>query len=656
MTEWVLGVDTGGTYTDGVLLDYHDRRVLATTKTPTTHHDLRACILTALDDLLPEDRSRIRLVSISTTLATNAIAEGKGHPVGLLLLGYDPDLAQKFSFERRYAAPYIAYVRGGHDLTGSEAEPLDQDQIERSVRGWRDQIDAVAVSGYFSPFNPSHEEAAAELIGATVDLPVVLGHQLSTRLNSVERATTAALNGALIPILREFAEAMRAALTQRGIEAPLMVLRGDGALTPAPAAAVRPVETVHSGPAASAIGASFLSGQERGLVIDIGGTTTDLAVLDGGRVRVREEGTLVGGFRTAVRAADVRSIGLGGDSLIAMDVEDQIVVGPERVTPLSQLAWQHPEVAADLKGRAGRLTQRPSPDSIEYWFLQREPRRRVQDDRARQALDLLRHGPQSVPHIMDRLGIIHPIQCDGPQLIRQGIIGRSSLTPTDLLHLTGEFDRWDAEAAAVGAEFLAKLNGVGADAFIERVKRWMAERIVAEIVSHISGQPVERSPYYVGPQDLGGWLLDESLNRRNPYLASEIRLQMPIIGIGAPAGIFLPPVAELLRTELVLPPHYEVANAVGAVAGSAVVEKEAWILPQLRNLQLAGYFAQVGGERSRFATLDAAITAARQSLTEQAKAEIRQAGVDEPTLDFERLPDGAESYRLRVRAVGNPKL
>jgi N-methylhydantoinase A/oxoprolinase/acetone carboxylase beta subunit len=656
MSALMLGVDTGGTYTDGVLLDYEERRVLATTKTPTTHQNLQACILTALDELLPQDPTEVRLVAISTTLATNAIAEGKGHPVGLLLLGYDPDLAARFRFERRYATRYLAYLDGGHDLTGSEAAPLDLEGVANTADEWKGKVDALAVSGYFSPFNPSHEEAAAERIAAEVDLPVVLGHQLSSRLNSVERATTAALNGALIPILREFVEAMRAALNERQIEAPLMVLRGDGAMAPAAAAAVRPVETVHSGPAASAIGGGFLSGADRGLVVDIGGTTTDLAVLDGGRVKVREEGTLVGGYRTAVRAVDVRSIGLGGDSLIGLDAEDQLVVGPERVMPLSQLAWQHPEVAADLAGRAHRLVQRPSPDSIEYWFLLREPRRTVENDLGRQAIQLLRRGPRSLPALMERLGIIHPIQCDGPRLVREGVIGRSALTPTDLLHITGEFDRWHVQAAEIGVSFIAALRGLAVEDFIMQVKRWMAERIVAEIVSHISGQDVERSPYYVGPQDLGGWLFDESLHPQNPYLKTVLRLDMPVIGIGAPAGIFLPPVAEMFHTELVLPPHFEVANAVGAVAGSVMVEKEAWILPQLRNLHLAGYYSQVVGERRRFGTLEAALESARRSLTELAEAELIRAGVTDPVLEFERLPDGAESYRLRVRAVGNPML
>ncbi len=656
MTVLVLGVDTGGTYTDGVLFDHESRRVLATSKTPTTPEDLQECILGALDKLLPEDRSQIGLVSISTTLATNAIAEGKGYPVGLILLGYDPELAARFRFDERFGTRRVAYVRGGHTLYGTEQAPLDADGVVRAASEWAQDVDALAVSGYFSPFDPSHEEAAAHLIAEVSGLPVVLGHQLSTRLNSVERATTAALNAALIPILKDFIEAMRSALDRRGITAPLMVVRGDGALTRAQMAAERPVETVHSGPAASAIGGSFLSGQGRAMVVDIGGTTTDLAIVDDGRVLIRDEGTLVGAFRTAVRAADVRSIGLGGDSVIGLDADDRLIVGPERVTPLCQLAHRDPSVAADLKGRARGLTHRPSPTSVEYWFLQREPRRPVEDPHAREALAMLRQGPICLPSLLDRLGLIHPIQFGGPGLVREGVIGRSAVTPTDLLHVSGEFTAWDADVAQIATKFVSQLRGSTTDELIQSVKTLMAERIVAEIVAQISGRVVERAPSHVSARNLGTWLFEENLYERNPFLKSTLRLDLPLVGIGAPAGIFLPRVAEMLRTDLVLPPHYEVANAVGAVAANLVVEKEAWIYPQMHGMHVRGFFAQLSDGRRRYATLERAMEAARADLAQRAEAELRRAGAVDSVLDFERVPDGAESYRVRVRGMGNPAL
>jgi hypothetical protein len=332
------------------------------------------------------------------------------------------------------------------------------------------------------------------------------------------------------------------------------------------------------------------------------------------------------------------------------------LVGPERVIPISQLASQQPSVAADLKGRAHRLTHRPSPTTVEYWLLTREPRRIPDEPKTREAIDLLRRGPMPLVTLLDRLGLIHPIQFGGPRLVREGVVGRSAVTPTDLLHVSGEFTAWDVDAATVATTFMAQLRGTTPDELIAEVKRQIAERIVAEIVAHVSGQAVERAPSHVAARSLGTWLFEESLHRRNPYLESTIHLDLPLVGIGAPAGIFLPPVADLLGIELVLPPHYEVANAVGAVAGNLVVEKEAWIYPQMRGMHIRGYFARLSDGRRRYSTVEAAIQGAREDLTQCAEAEIRQAGAVDPVLDFERVADGAESYRVRVRAVGNPAL
>jgi N-methylhydantoinase A/oxoprolinase/acetone carboxylase beta subunit len=656
MSDLVLGIDTGGTYTDGVLLDYHTRQVVATTKTLTTHHDLSRCILSALDALLPQDPDCIKLVSISTTLATNAIAEGKGRPVALFLLGYDPELVQRFKFEGSFATSRFYYFQGGHSLNGKEQAPLDLESLVAKARSLENEVEAFAVSGYFSPFNHQHEELALDAISHATGYPVVLGHQLSSKLNSIQRATTATLNASLLSILDEFIQAMQTALHERGVTAPLMVMRGDGALMGANVIDRRPVETVHSGPAASAIGARFLAGQEKALVIDIGGTTTDIAVLDAGRVTIREEGTTVGPYHTAVRAANIRSVGLGGDSFIAFDVENRLRVGPARVVPISYLAQNDPRVANDLRHLEHRVHKRPTPEHVEYWFIQREPRRFVQNDRARQVLDLLHQRPMSLPEILERLELYHPIQFDGQSLIKEGVIGRAALTPTDLLHLNGRFAPWDVDSAATAADLIARLQGWSVDQLIQGTMQHIAERIVAEVVMFISGQTLERLPDYTPINNLGLWLFEESLYGQNPYLGAHINLKMPLIGIGAPAGIFLPRVAELLDTELILPEHYQVANAVGAVVGSVMVVQEAWILPQMRGMNVVGYYAQAGRKRQRFSRLNEALDYARQTIGEQAFAEAQAAGAVEPRLEFEQLPDGAESYRLRVRAIANPRL
>ncbi|RME81493.1 MAG: hydantoinase/oxoprolinase family protein, partial [Caldilineae bacterium] len=371
----VLGIDTGGTYTDAVLLDYHRRHVLASCKSLTTKRDLAIGIGRVIDSIQIPDPSAVKLVSVSTTLATNAIAEGKGKRVGLALIGYDPELIQTFDLAGRFATPEYRYFRGGHDLFGKEKEPLDLDGIVRWVEEIADRVDALAVSGYFSPLNPEHELRVQQALGSVCELPVVLGHQLSTRLGSVERATTAALNASLLAVLQEFVRAVRRALDKRSIKAPLMVVRGDGTLMSDEFAALTPVETIHSGPAASAMGGRFLARVDDALVIDIGGTTTDLALIEGGQVAVGEEGATVGGYKTAVRAANLLSIALGGDSHITWRRDKRIGLGPERVIPLAYLAAEHAQVEKQLRALAQHGWAEGRPESLEYWLLMREPRR-----------------------------------------------------------------------------------------------------------------------------------------------------------------------------------------------------------------------------------------------------------------------------------------
>ncbi|OQY29197.1 MAG: hypothetical protein B6I38_08420 [Anaerolineaceae bacterium 4572_5.1] len=448
---------------------------------------------------------------------------------------------------------------------------------------------AFAISGYFSPFNSSHEEKAFQAVTKATGLPVVLGHELASKLNSVERATTATLNASLLSALQNFINAMAQSLEERGVTAPLMVVRGDGALINSDLAKNRPVETVHSGPAASAIGGRFLSQTDRAVVVDIGGTTTDIALLDQGQVTIREEGTTVGRYNTAVRAAHIHSLGLGGDSRIALNIEDQLVIGPERVTPISYLAHAYPAVAQDLK-KLSLHRQKPfSMENLEYWYLLRKPAHTFLNSRTQDVLNLLENGPMAIPDILDKLDLFHPVQFGGNALLREEVIGRSGLTPTDLLHVTGEFAPWNVEAAQATASLTAHLYHEDLNTFIETVKDHISERISAEIISFITGKTLERAPHYIDPDDLGLWLFEENLYQKNPYLGSTINLKIPIIGIGAPAEILLPRVAELLHTELILPPYYQVANAVGAVAGSVISNQEAWVMEQTKTMRHVGY-------------------------------------------------------------------
>ncbi|MGC9335542.1 MAG: hydantoinase/oxoprolinase N-terminal domain-containing protein [Anaerolineae bacterium] len=659
----VLGIDTGGTYTDGVLLEYETRRVLASHKSLTTKRDFSIGIEKVIEGIAIDDPSAIRMVSISTTLATNAIAEGKGKRVALLLIGYDPDLISKFKMQERFATPNYYFFDGGHDLYGREKKELDLAGILAHVNQIKNQVEAIAVSSYFSPLNPEHENRAYKAIASVCDLPVVLGHQLSTKLGSVERATTAALNASLLAVLRDFIIAVRRAMERRQIDAPLMVVRGDGTLMSDEFAARTPVETIHSGPAASAIGGRFLSRLDSALILDVGGTTTDIALINDGQVTVSEEGATVSNFKTSVKAANLLSIALGGDSHIHLGHDNDVRVGPERVTPLSYLAWQYPHVGKQLKALSLRTWSQATPDWLQYWFLLREPPEALlKTQRDRDLVEFLQDGPRPLPEILNHLQVLHVAQAGAEELMRQEIIGKAGLTSTDLMHIDGRYDVWDRQAAEHAWKVFCQFQFGDPQELYAQVWTQMTEMIVHAVVTFLAGRPLElgdRERSLEGSdRDMARWFFYNSLYSAHPQLQTRFHLQPPIIGIGAPAAIFLPDVAQKLHTELVLPEFHGVANAVGAIAGSVMVEEELLIYPKLSKsgMEVFGYYVQASDERLEFEELGEALAHARTLSQERALGAAIRSGADNPQVTVEELTDGLDTYRIRAKAIGNPRL
>ncbi|HDD54745.1 MAG TPA: hydantoinase/oxoprolinase family protein [Chloroflexi bacterium] len=653
----VLGIDTGGTYTDGVLLEYNTHRIIATHKCLTTKRDFSIGIENVIKEIELEDPSAIQMVSISTTLATNAIAEGKGKRVALFLIGYDPDLIDSFDMGKRFATPHYYYIDGGHDLHGQEKTPLDLQELLKITKSVKNKVDAIAVSSYFSPRNPDHEIRAQNAIASVCELPIVLGHQLSTSLGSVERATTASLNASLLAVLQEFIIAVRRAMENRGISAPLMVVRGDGTLMNDEFAAQSPVETIHSGPAASAIGGRFLSGEDQALVLDVGGTTTDLALIKDGKVTVSETGASVSGYQTAVKAANLFSIGLGGDSHITLERGYEIAIGPERVVPLAYLAHLHQNVRERLKALAKRGWPSPNPRELEYWFLQREvPASNAFTAREQQVLEILKSGPKPATEVLKSLGLLDPSQIDLSNLWREEITGKSGLTPTDILHVEGKHTPWDEKASQAALSVFSHYLNWEPDKFRRVFWESVAEKITKAVIHFLTEKdiPAKNEPN----QALANWFLKNTLLPGHDQLETQIKLTIPLIGIGAPAEVMLEKTAQVFNTKLILPPHYQVANAAGAVAGSVMVTEEILIYPHLSagNVDVIGYYLQARDGREEIEELEDALNKARKIAGENALSAALRSGADNPQVDIEMIQDGMDSYRIKARAVGKPRL
>lgn len=646
-----LGIDTGGTYTDAVLVNQVSGKVLVSAKALTTHHDLSLGIgraVAAVFDGQDTSPAQVRLVALSTTLATNAIVEGQrtpvpgltgtgaefatvqGSPVCLLLIGYDPALIRQYGFERDLVTQDVVYLRGGHDVVGDEVEPLDEAAAREAISARRDRVEAFAVSGYFGVRNPAHELRARALVEELTDRPVTCGHELTTRLNAVRRATTTALNARLIPLLRELVATVRRSLDGQGIAAPLMVVKGDGSLVRAEWAMRRPIETILSGPAASVVGAWHLAGRHDVWVVDVGGTTTDIAVLHDGRPRLNPEGARVGEWRTMVEAVDVHTVGLGGDSHVRLDGEGQLAIGPRRVVPLCLLASEHPSVVDELRGQLGARQR----EGLAGQFVLTQ--RQANGPLSESEQVLLRHlaaGPRSLTSLVNLLRYSSLVVRQIEGLEARRLVLRAGFTPTDALHVLGHFYRWDTEASRLGAELLAAQAGLSAEAFCERVISGVSNRVTRELISKVLSDEATAPDW---ERDLSAAaLLARALGDvPGSDLVCRLTLCQPVVAVGAPVEAYLPVVAGQLHTELVIPPHAEVANAVGAVVGGVVQQMQASIRPLDADQCFRLYLSDGVHD---FDTLEEGLAYAQRVVPIQLKAMARQAGAEQVEIQMSRL-------------------
>ena len=330
-----IGIDVGGTNTDIVLMD--GREVRAWHKTPTTA-DVTTGIINSLRHIIEEvslDTADIDGVMIGTTHFTNAVVERRylqetacirmGLPATVCL----PPMVDWPDDLREVVGNHYFLAHGGHEFDGRIISPFDEEEVRGIAAQIRDLgIAAIAVSSVFSPVNTEFEVRAAEIVrdeipGASVTLSSEIG-----RIGLLERENAAIMNACLRDLALRTVHGFRAALEQMRITAPFFISQNDGTLMNADFAADYPVLTFASGPTNSMRGAAFLSGLRDAIVVDVGGTTTDIGVLQQGFPRVAALAVNIGGVRTNFRMPDTFNIGLGGGSMVR---REPLTVGPRSV-------------------------------------------------------------------------------------------------------------------------------------------------------------------------------------------------------------------------------------------------------------------------------------------------------------------------------------
>ncbi len=562
-----IGIDAGGTYTDAVLFDFDTNTVLAKNKALTTHWDYSYGIREALAGLDPVLCRRATLVAVSTTLATNAIVEHRGQAVGLLVM--PPCGWQELDdFQHK---PVVT-IKGQMAIEGTEREPVNPEQVRNVAQELMQKkgVTAFAVGGYAAHINPAHELQVKALIQETTGLICTCSHELSNSLHYRVRAETAALNARIIPCLEELLQRVSGALDAAGVTAPVMVVRSDGSFMRLQAACERPLETMLSGPAASAAGAGWLANIRDGLIVDIGGTTTDTALLQDGQVAMNPEGASIGGWQTHIQALDLQTSGLGGDSCIRMQ-QGSITIGPDRVIPLAWTA-AHVTGGKDAIARVSAATA-GHPALPDNWILLLRTRKEALanlSERENQILSVLATHPMQPEEVAAAIGVPHPRMLPLQHLLEQRLVAYSGFTPTDALHVLGTFQQWDAQAALDAACSCAGTER-NAKAWATAIVKAFQKKLAAEIARMALHETL---PDLAANQRSAEALLDHLANRSELQDAKpqlQLVIPWPIIGIGAPAGAFTPGAAHLLAAKCNIPAHADVANAVGAIIGNISV-------------------------------------------------------------------------------------
>ncbi len=503
----ILGLDVGGTQTDTVLIE--GDQILAAIKIPTGE-DLLLTLRTALESILSGvETGEIERMAFSTTLATNAIVEDRLERTGMIISagpGIDPAC---FS-----VGPSFHVVEGCLDHQGFEAVPLDKSSVMEATAKIREAgINTIGITGKFSVRNAAHELQIVDWVKNYFS-HVAMGHTVSGGLNFPRRIFTTYLNASLHELHTTFSGALTHILDEKNLHGPRYLLKPDGGTIDLVRSVGSPARTAQSGPAASVMGALALDGcRGATLVLDVGGTTTDMAVVLDGMPLLNPHGVKLGRYKTLIRSIITHSLGTGGDSVIQVKTNGKMTVGP------------------------------------------------------------LRNGP--------------PVA-----------FGGAVATPTDALVTLGLLDMGNKGAARVAMEDLGSALGCNAEAAADRVLQQMAETIAQSagaFVHDINAQPV--------------YTIHQVLNEEKIEPTS-------VLIMGGPAPHIAPYVEKALGLPCRVPPHYDVANAVGA----AVARVTAQVTLQADTERGTVIIPEVGEEHKidRRFDMDQAIALARETLCRRA--------------------------------------
>ncbi len=627
-----IGIDTGGTYTDAVIYDFEAKKVLAAGKSPTTREDLSLGIGQALDTLPKALLQQAEVVSLSTTLATNACVEDKGGRARLVMMGSTQKTLRWVGADKKYGLNYDDVLcldtKGSFD--GSVVDHPDWPKVMAENDAFLSQAEALGVVELNAMHNGGVcEVEAREALKGRYGVPLVMASELVSGLNIMERGATALLNARLLPVVESFLRAVDRALKERGLGALRVIVRSDGSLMVEKLASARPVETILSGPAASVIGCRALTDCPNALIVDMGGTTTDISILRGGAPQMTG-GIRIGSWRTQIRGVFIDTFGLGGDTRLVI-TDRQLALDTRRVEPLCVAAGKWPQIREALTALLAESRPHTRP-LHEFLYLVHAPARPERyNDAERRLIEALAEGPVCVGG-----SALDMYRLDSERLEREGVVMRCGLTPTDIMHIRRDYDAFDAEASRLAAHYFLRVlpdledDEEGMEALCGRVYE-LVERRLFENIARVFIESTYPDVYKDGLDSQTKALIARKWARRDEkededFFSLRLDASAALVGIGAPIHLFLPEVAKALGVRCVIPEHSGVANAIGAVVADVNARSTVEIRSGFGADGRFSYTIHAADRMERYEDAEEALNAARAAARELAESEARRRG------------------------------
>jgi len=636
-----LSLDSGGSYTDAVVMDIMTKEVIAKVKSRTTHDDIALGMKEVLDLLILQrtfNPSDIKFVGLSTTLATNSILENKGGKVGLIRIGWDPFPDMLLPTVRE------GLISGGHNQKGEAVDGISNSHLIAMAKDMEAVSDCIVISSKFACLKDSHERLAKQALEGQVRIPVIAAFELSSEIGVHERTNTAILNGMLLPVIDEFIQSVTSLLSRYRIDARIMMMRGDGTVMKIEHARTRPVETIMSGPAASVVGGQALSGKDTCVVVDIGSTSTDIAILKNGLPPINKVGAFVLGKRTHVKNMDVHTIALGGDSHVRYSEKEGIVIGPKRAVPLATAAVRYPILTEKLKH--GKESSFVVPHKLKTRTLTSNEESVLQW--------VKENAPCTVSEISGAFPQMHTMKMVLESLMTTGSLIMTGLTPTDLMVIRGDFDTGSREASVRGLSIESSRAGMMPEQYMLKIMNSIAAMAGRAIIEKILSDETGRTEFDENTLRL----IDAASGKGDmEVLNVKMGLDMPIVGLGGPAKIFLTSLGPRLGTEIIIPENFDVGNAMGTVHSKIAHASEVAVFSSPDG----GYELRSSFDNAvRSMYINEAVDTAIRMASEHSAAGVGRSGGINISVNIDRIetdPRDSEEYgllRIRARATGDP--